>query len=185
MGKRENNANFIVVTGSESTGKTQLAEQLAQHLNCDWIPELSRNYIQNLGRPYAYADVEAIALQQIEQFKVVQKSSSKMVVFDTGLIITKVWFDVVYGNCPQWLIQYITQLPKALHLLCDTDLAWVPDTVRENGGEMREKLSRMYIHELEKFGFPYALVSGIGNDRLKNAIKIIEGFGINQLRLGR
>jgi nicotinamide riboside kinase len=178
MGKKENNTNFIVVTGSESTGKTQLAEQLAQHLNCDWIPELSRKYIQQLGRSYTYTDVEAIALQQIEQFKAVQNTPSKRVVFDTGLIITKVWFDVVYDECPQWLIQTITNLPKTLHLLCDTDLEWVPDTVRENGGEMREKLSQMYANELVKFGFPYALVSGIGDNRLKNAIRIIEDFGI-------
>lgn len=165
---------YIVITGPESTGKTELAAQLAQRLNCRWIPELSREYIANLGRPYQFADVEKIARLQIYRFTDELLPESPFAVFDTGLIITKVWFDVVYKKCPQWLIEALQQQPKIFHLICNTDLPWIADPVRENGGEMREKLLETYQHELKSFGFPYALVSGTDDLRLQNALKILK-----------
>ena len=68
MEKRKYRYPYIVITGPESTGKTELAAQLAQSLNCKWIPELSREYIARLGRPYQYSDVEEIARLQISRF---------------------------------------------------------------------------------------------------------------------
>jgi nicotinamide riboside kinase len=169
---------FIVITGAESTGKTQLAEELSEMLHCNRVPELSRQYVENLNRKYTYSDVEDIAHLQIKQFEEVINNNTGLTIFDTGLIITKVWFDVVFNQCPQWLIVAIKKLPVCLHLLCDTDLPWMPDPVRENGGEMRIKLSNIYKNEIIKFGFPYFIVSGKGDERLKNAITGIKKFGV-------
>lgn len=161
---------FIVITGPESTGKTELAAQLAEKLGCEWIPELSREYIAQLDRNYTYEDVENIARLQIDQFKNYGNSESDFVIFDTGLIITKVWFDVVYQKCPDWLIGAIEKLPKVLHLVCATDLPWMPDPVRENGGPMRDKLLAMYKAELMHFQFPFQEIYGTGSRRLENAL---------------
>ncbi|PKP11932.1 MAG: ATPase [Bacteroidetes bacterium HGW-Bacteroidetes-4] len=174
MDKRKFRYPYIVITGPESTGKTELAAQLAQNLNCRWIPELSRDYIANLGRPYQYADVERIARLQIARFTNELMPESAFAVFDTGLIITKVWFDVVYKKCPDWLIEAIQQQPKVFHLVCNTDLPWIADPVRENGGAMREKLLETYQYELKGFGFPHALVSGNAELRLQNALKLLK-----------
>ncbi len=172
------NKKFVVITGAESTGKTWLADSLAKVLNCNRIPELSREYIENLNRKYTYSDVEDIARLQINQFKTVVSDNSGLTIFDTGLIITKVWFDVVYNKSPNWLINAIEQLPVCLHLLCNTDLPWISDPVRENGGEMRIKLSGIYKSEMEKFGFPYFVVSGVGEERLQNALKGLKKYNI-------
>jgi nicotinamide riboside kinase len=174
MDKRKFRYPYIVITGPESTGKTELAAQLAQSLNCKWIPELSRHYIANLGRPYQYNDVEQIARLQIARFTDELLPESAFAVFDTGLIITKVWFDVVYKKCPDWLIEAIQQQPKVFHLVCNTDLPWIADPVRENGGLMREKLLQIYQQELSNFGFPFALVSGTDEQRLQNALTILD-----------
>ncbi|MGE4289437.1 MAG: AAA family ATPase [Salinivirgaceae bacterium] len=174
MDKRKFRYPYIVITGPESTGKTELAAQLAQSLNCRWIPELSRDYIANLGRPYQYADVEKIARLQISRFNDEQLPESPFAIFDTGLIITKVWFDVVYKKCPDWLLKAIQQQPRVFHLVCNTDLPWIADPVRENGGLMREKLLEIYQQELRNFGFPFALVSGTGENRLQKALEILQ-----------
>jgi len=176
MGKQATRQNFIVVTGAESTGKTHLAKQLAEQIDCQWVPEFSRAYIESLNRKYTITDVKNIAKKQIEQFSNISIYNSKLVIFDTGLIITKVWFEVVYNHCPDWLIGALEKTPKVLHLLCSTDLPWEPDPVRENGGAMREKLTQMYINELTTFGFPYELISGLGDDRMENAIKILKEY---------
>lgn len=169
----------IIITGPESTGKTELAKKLSKWLGWEWIPEFSRLYIENLNRPYNYSDVENIAREQILQFTKVFELNHE-VIFDTGLLITKVWFDVVYGKCPQWLIEYIESQPKILHLLCNTDLPWEYDPVRENGGEMRQKLFDIYQAEMDKFKFPYEIVSGIGKARLENAKNKITSLNILQ-----
>ena len=164
----------IVVTGAESTGKSTLTEGLAKHFNGKVIPELARGYIENIHRNYTIEDLQLIARMQIEAEK--EAANESLVFFDTWLIITKVWFDFVYGTHPEWLNQAIKSSTIDLFLLCDTDIPWIADPVRENGGENREKLQTIYKNELNKYGFRYSTISGEGEQRIENAIKIIEAY---------
>jgi NadR type nicotinamide-nucleotide adenylyltransferase len=166
----------IVVTGPESTGKSTLAAQLADYYHTVYIPEYAREYIGHLDRPYEYTDLEHIARRQVDDIKTLAPKANRFLFLDTYLIITKVWFDVVYKKCPQWVIDEIETSDIDLFLLCTTDLPWEPDTVRENGGEMREQLFHLYKAELEHFGFSYSIVEGFGKKRLNNAIFSIEDF---------
>ena len=165
---------IIVATGAESTGKTDLCRFLSEELNIPWVPELSRGYVEQLGRPYTYDDVVEIARLQIAEFESAITAGHSAILFDTDLIITKVWLDVVYGQCPAWIPEAIRSHPATLHLLCKTDIPWVADPVRENGGPMREKLSDIYRNELETFGLPYAIVSGDGGERREMAMKAVK-----------
>lgn len=173
MDKESAQTRIVIITGPESTGKTELAKDLAHHYKAKWEPELARNYVQNLSSRYTYSDVEEIAKLQIEQiYNAI--NSEDVFFFDTGLIITKVWFDIVFKKCPEWLDESIQSLPKFTHLLCDIDLPWRPDHVRENGGEMRVKLFEIYKLELENYEFDYKVVSGQGKQRLQNAIDVLK-----------
>ena len=165
----------IVITGAESTGKSTIAEGLAKHYNSILIPEFARDYIEKLDRKYTYNDVELIARKQIET-ELDLNNKSKFVFFDTWLIITKVWFDFVYKKHPDWIDVAIYNSNIDLFLLCDTDIPWIYDHVRENGGNNRLILQKLYISELEKYGFNYRIVCGVDNKRLKNAIDIVEKF---------
>jgi len=166
----------IVITGPESTGKSTLAEQLANHYHSDFIPEYARMYIQNLNRPYVYEDLENIAKRQVQDLKKYESLADKLLILDTYLIITKVWFDVVYQKYPPWIVEALKNSHIDLYLLCATDLPWEPDSVRENGGEQRERLFLMYKKELEQFGFNHRIVNGFGEKRLGKAISFIEEF---------
>ncbi len=165
----------IVITGAESTGKTLLAEALASHFNVEWIPEYARGYVEKLHRPYVINDVEHIARKQIEAMQNTGAAGT-LVFFDTWLIITKVWFDKVYGHYPEWLHHAIVENPVDLFLVCDTDLPWVNDPVRENGGGARLMLHKTYLQEIEKYGFPYQIVRGLNSSRINNAITIVDNF---------
>ena len=52
----------------------------------------------------------------------------------------------------------------------------ITDNVRENGGEMREKLQKRYIREIQQINGKYEIVSGDQNYRLKKAKQIIESI---------
>jgi len=159
----------IAVTGPESTGKTTLARQLAVAFKGTYIPEYARTYVENLSAHYSFEDVEQIALAQIEQYESTNDSAEQIFFFDTWLIITKVWFNWVYGKIPVWLDSQIRACAIDLFLICEPDLPWEADPVRENGGENRIKLFDQYCEEMKHYGFNFVEISGTGNVRLENA----------------
>ncbi|MGE0088092.1 MAG: AAA family ATPase [Bacteroidales bacterium] len=185
MEKRsKKNIKRIVIIGPESTGKTELVQFLAKKFNTFYIPEYAREYIEHLKCIYTYDDVVSIAKKQIELEKEFSKKANHILFFDTYLILTKVWFQVVFNKIPEWLDEKIRESSIDLFLLCNTELPWIPDNVRENGGEMREKLFEMYKSEIIHYGFAYEVISGKGSKRFENALKIVTNY-INNKELKR
>jgi nicotinamide riboside kinase len=109
----------VVITGPESTGKTTMSLRLANDLSACLIPEYARSYVENLRRPYKYQDLEIIAMHQIQQER---ESSARMghgiLLMDTWLIVTKIWFEVVYSRIPAWVDDYIANSIIDLFLVC-------------------------------------------------------------------
>lgn len=163
----------IVVTGPESTGKSELTEKLANHFGGVAVPEYARDFIVALDRPYNEYDVFAICRKQIEQLSEIQRESD-LIFFDTGLIITKVWLEMVFNLKPRWIDQAIRSLGIDMYLLCAPDIPWIPDPLRENGGKKRELLFELYKENLEAYGFPYRIIEGKGEERSRNAIFAVE-----------
>lgn len=166
----------IAIIGPECTGKTTLSKQLADFYKTQWVPEYAREYVLKLNNKYTFDDVEIIAKMQQNQIHTNYPLSNKYVFFDTDLIITKVWFDVVYKKEPEWLSEAIKESGFDLYLLCATDLPWQADIVRENGGQMRENLFQIYKNELEKYKFNYCIIDGTDGSRLNKSIAILESY---------
>ncbi len=165
--------NRIVITGPESTGKSELTERLANYFGGIAVPEYARDFISSLNRPYNECDVLAIYRKQIEQIYE-KRTDADLVFFDTGLIITKVWLEMVFNIERQWINQSIRSAEVDLYLLCAPDIPWIPDPLRENGGRMREVLFDLYKKNLEAYNLPYTIIEGIGEDRIRNAIFAVE-----------
>lgn len=166
----------VVITGPECTGKSTLTGQLSGYYHTKGIPEFARDYVAGLNRHYTYQDIEHIARVQRDQVSDWANQGIRLLFIDTYLIITKIWFEVVYQQIPPWIEEELQRKQIDLFLLCSPDIPWTPDPVRENGGKMREKLFLMYRNELERLGFRYALISGSEKQRLNNAVKAVNGF---------
>ena len=158
----------IFITGAESTGKSWLAKQLGRHYNSMVVPEFARTYVENLHRDYTFSDLEFIARKQVSEIH--QDKEAKPVFYDTGLIITYVWFKDKYGSVPPWFDRLVPEKGKGKYLLCDTDIPWVHDPVRENP-ERREELNAIYMQVMNKFGFTFGMVKGVGDERFKSALE--------------
>jgi NadR type nicotinamide-nucleotide adenylyltransferase len=163
----------IAITGPESTGKSLLAEKLATHYHTLWVPEYAREYIDHLGRPYTREDILQIAKGQIRNENLLAGRAKGLLFCDTELIVTKIWSEVKYGTCDPWILEKIPENKYGLFLLCNIDLPWEFDPQREHP-EMREKLFELYRDELDRWGFPYFVVSGTGKERILNALSFIE-----------
>lgn len=165
----------IAVIGPESTGKSTLCKGLAEHFNTLFAPEFARDYMANLHRKYTESDVLHCIAEQINLETSLIKNANNYFFSDTENIMAKVWMEDVYNYCPDWIEKAIQQKPYDLYLLCNTDLPFENDPVRENPLR-REFFFRWYESELKKRKLPYAIIKGSGPDRLANAINIIHNF---------
>jgi NadR type nicotinamide-nucleotide adenylyltransferase len=166
----------IAILGPESTGKSELAKALATYYKGEWVPEYAREYVEKLGRKYNYDDVCHIAATQLKEIDLFEnKTQSDFVFFDTELIITKIWFEYCFGEVPQFLTNAMEKPAFDFYLLCDYDLEWIPDPVREHGDD-RAYFFNLYKEEIEKTQRPFAIVSGTGEERVLNAINAIENY---------
>lgn len=162
----------VLITGAESTGKSELAHALARHYRGIVVPEYAREYVEKLGRPCTYSDVEHIARWQSNSYESTIAPDS-YIFFDTWLIITRVWFEVAFRKVPSWIDEEVRKASFDLVLLCHTDLPWISDGVRENGGEMREVLQQRYRELVLEAGWNCCTVEGRGTERVKHAIHLI------------
>ncbi len=167
---------IIVVTGAESTGKSTLSKALSSHFNVPFTPEYARDYLHKLGRKYTYQDVEFIARKQIDQFNESQKANYPVIILDTWLINTKLRFEVVFKKVPYWMDNSLKFNKVDLFLVCDTDIPWIEDNIREYGGKMRLKFHDMCIEEIKKLQGRYEIINGEGDERIKKAINLIENL---------
>ncbi len=161
---------IVVITGAESTGKSTLTKSLATHFNVPFIPEIAREYVEKHNYKYNYNDVETIAKQQVQLLNKLKNTNHPFIFVDTWLVITKIWFEVVFHKIPDWFEAEIRNNKIDFFLVCDTDLPWMPDPARENGGKQRILLQNWYIETIKKYNTPYKIVNGIGEERVKNAL---------------
>lgn len=174
----------IVVIGPESTGKSTLCEELADHYNTVWCPEYAREYLLQNGTTYTYNDLTNIAKGQLAlQEKLETEANGNFYFIDTDLYVMKVWYEVAFQHCPTWILKSLVKESPDFYLLCDTDLPWVQDSLREYPDlEMRQRLLKMYKDILINSGVPWQLVSGTKQQRLQTAIEAIDTFSKTILR---
>ena len=175
----------VVVLGPESTGKSTLCEQLANHYNTLNCPEYARQFLSENGVKYNYTDLLTIAkgqltledeaIQKAEQL-FMEKSKNKIVI-DTNMYVMKVWCEYVFNNCHHYILEQINQRSYDLYLLCDIDLPWAPDEMREYpDARPRLELFTIYKELLINQNTPWGIVSGTGAQRTTNAIQLIEQY---------
>ncbi|NNE25910.1 MAG: ATP-binding protein [Saprospiraceae bacterium] len=159
----------ILITGPESTGKSTLALLLADALDITYIPEIARSYLESRNGEYSPEDIETIARLNVESVKELGDSDF---IHDTYLLNLKIWFEVKYGYCPQWIEEEWIKMPFDLVLLSYPDVEWSEDPLRESPND-RMGLFQRFKSELEAHNLPYIVINGTGSTRLENAIDII------------
>jgi len=173
MEKRTTNIIKIAIVGPESTGKSTLAQALALHFNEPWVPEYARTYIAELQRPYLLNDIVEIAQHQLLAENEAIKNAHQFLFCDTNLLVNKIWAQFVFNQIPNEINYWYQPHDYALHLLCDIDLPWEADPLREHPNQ-RAELLEMYRNDLTTSNANYFLISGREEQRLNQAIQIIQ-----------
>jgi NadR type nicotinamide-nucleotide adenylyltransferase len=169
----------VVLTGSESTGKTTLAADLAAHYGAQLVPEFVRQYAAAKGGPLGTDDHGPIARGQIALENAHAAGSPALVVQDTDLLSTVVYCNHYFGACPVWIVEAAIERRPDLYLLCEIDVPWVADDVRDRG-HMREEMQALFRGAVAVAGAPVATITGGWTERFQRAIDAIDA-----LRLAR
>jgi len=164
------------VTGSESTGKTTLAGELAAHYGTVSAPEFAREHLDRKGSPLDDSDVEPIARGQIAGEDEAALRASGLLVLDTDLVSTVVYSRYYYGRCPEWIAEAARRRLAPLYLLLCPDVPWVPDGEQRDRPAAREELHRLFRHALEAFGASYVEIRGSWPERSLRAIASIDAL---------
>jgi NadR type nicotinamide-nucleotide adenylyltransferase len=159
----------VCITGPESTGKTTLAELLARALNSEWVPEAARCYAERAARPLTVADVAPIAREHIEMADAAlaraSEKGSAYLVLDTDLLSTVAYARHYYEASPHWIEQTALARLADLYVLCDVDVPWVPDGVRDLP-HAREAMLAEFAGVLREFRASIVEVYGTPEERV-------------------
>jgi NadR type nicotinamide-nucleotide adenylyltransferase len=175
----------IVIIGPESTGKSTLCESLAAHYHTEWVREYAREYLEDHGMEYSYETLAVIARGQLAlEDKGMERAKRRrgkavggdgLLFIDTDLYVMKVWSEYVFGRCEAWILDEIVRRKYDAYLLCNTDLPWANDPLREYPDPgIRERLYHIYKDLLVNQSAPWAEVGGVGDQRLEGAIGAVE-----------
>ena len=167
----------ILILGPESTGKSTLAEMLAQHYAEPWVPEVAREYLEKLDRPYTYEDLLQIGKQQMNLEDELALTATRFLFCDTDLRVIQVWSQHRYGKVEPWMLEEIARRTYDLILLCAPDLPWQEDPLREHPElEMREAFFAQYLQLTKQSGFPFKIIAGDPVKRMSTGVEAIQSL---------
>jgi nicotinamide riboside kinase len=175
MEKTTTNIYKIAVVGPESTGKSTLAQALASYYNEPWVPEIARTYVGKLNRPYNLNDISTMAKMQLKAEHEMISKAQKFLFCDTSLLVHKIWASYVFKQIPIEITTLYQPDDYRLHLLCNIDLPWQYDPLREHPNH-REELFEIYESELFRSQVNYLNISGLAHERIQNAIEAMESI---------
>jgi len=152
---------------------------LARHYKTLWVEEYAREYLLKNGTNYSFENLLDVAKGQIEleekaiKNSILKNQNSKLFI-DTDMYVMKVWCEFVFNNCHHWILNRIAERKYDLYLLCNIDLPWVKDELREYPDlESRKKLYKYYKDILINQQVQWVEISGDYEDRLSLAINAV------------
>jgi NadR type nicotinamide-nucleotide adenylyltransferase len=165
----------VAILGTASSGKTTLAEALAERYRTVWVPEYLREFVDTKGRVPVAADQIDIARSQRERedaaARVAGSGAGKYLFCDTTPLMTAVYSRHYFGAIdPQLaLLADAHQRDYALTLVTAPDIPWVADGLQRENEEVSILINCMLLDELAARRLPYRLISGDPDQRLAQA----------------
>jgi NadR type nicotinamide-nucleotide adenylyltransferase len=168
----------VVVIGSECTGKTTLARELAARFDAPWSGEFAREYLDWKGAPLDASDVEAIARGQVEAedagMAAARAAGAGVVVKDTDLVSTVVYANHYYQRCPGWIEQAAGERLGDLYLLLHPDVPWVADGLQRDRPAERERMHDLFQRRLNAYRAAVVNITGGWPVRHARAVDAVE-----------
>lgn len=173
---------LICIMGAESTGKTTLAQSLAAHFDCPWVPEYLRHFCQQQARTPTREEQQSVLEMQHRMELAAQAQAgqwaSPFVFCDTAPLLTAIYSDLIFGDQSLYARARALHSGYALTLLLAPDIAWVADGLQRDGEQVRQPVTLMISRELGGLALPVASIAGQGDVRFAAALQAVQAGAI-------
>jgi HTH-type transcriptional regulator, transcriptional repressor of NAD biosynthesis genes len=166
----------IIILGTESTGKTTLAEQLSLHYSCSLVTEAGRDLIAD-SREFIFQDLLMVADEHAKRINETVLGDSPLIIIDTDIHITQSYAQFIF-NRDLPISEAVYNSNKArLYLYLNNDVPYYQDGTRLNEKE-RDILDQFHRQTLTTHNIGFVEISGNWQNRFEQAIaeisKLIE-----------
>jgi len=171
-------AFVIALLGAESTGKTTLARALRDALDdgtrsVACVTEYLREFCDARGRTPRREEQRHIADTQTQRIAEAANTHD-IVIADTTALTIAVYSEQFFGDTA------LCESAQQDHARCDLtllnalDLPWQADGLQRDGPHLREPVDALLRAALTRAGVAYSVVSGLGPQRLVNALACVQ-----------
>jgi NadR type nicotinamide-nucleotide adenylyltransferase len=164
----------LAILGGESTGKSTLAEMLAETLNTVHVEEYGRTIWQQRGGAFRFTDMLHIAQSQLQLERDLMDSARDWLICDTTPLSTLFYSQELFGKVDP-LLRNLAETRYDFYLLCADDFAFVQDGTRQDAA-FRAMQNRWYERHLQRRHCLWQWVEGSVRARLEQALELISAL---------
>lgn len=166
----------VAILGGESTGKTTLAQALAQELDTVWVPEYGRELWESRNGRLEYSDMLHIAETQVAREEELARDAKKYLICDTTPLTTLLYSQFMFDRAdPQ--LELLADRRYEHTLFCAGDFEFVQDGTRQPIDFQRKQQS-WYELELRRRNISALFSTGTVVVRIRAAKRLLNSAQI-------
>jgi HTH-type transcriptional regulator, transcriptional repressor of NAD biosynthesis genes len=169
----------IVFLGAPSTGKTTIAERMAQEYNTVWMPEYGREYWEKNQREgrLSLEQLLEIAECHLEREEKLLCQADNFLFTDTNAITTFMFSQYYHQSALPPLIELANQCSSRYDVvfLCDTDIPY-DDTWDRSGDVNRKAFQKRIVGDLLGRKIPFFVLNGDLDTRVSKIKTLLSKF---------
>ena len=174
---------LICLIGAECTGKTTLAQALAQQMGGLWVPEYLRSFTEQQGCTPERAEQLHILQEQVcmetEALGLARQQGHCVVFCDTAPLLTAVYSDCVFADGSLYPWARSLHARYAMTLFLQPDIPWQADDLQRDGAQARAAVHQAIERALTVSGggdaWPVVRIVGTAAQRLAQACDAVAG----------
>ncbi|AWH84957.1 cytidyltransferase [Flavobacterium album] len=164
----------ITILGTESAGKTTLAQRLSAHFGCILVNEAGRDIIPN-SNSFTMADLHKTAIEHARRINEAEKGNCPLIIIDTDVHITRSYAQFTFGE-ELHVSDTVCEANKAgLCIYLTNNSGYFQDGSRLNEAQVR-LLDLSHRKTLDDNKIPYIEIGGSFDEKFEKAVQLIKNL---------
>lgn len=153
----------IIISGTESTGKTTLTQSLSNILPATPVIEVARQLIAS-SQNFSFEDLYKVADAHTDAICRAKQSGTPLVIVDTDIYVTQSYAQFVFNRRLNLSNHIYNENQPDLRLYLDASVPFVQDGSRLNEWD-RKRLDASHKQTLQAYGQTYSEITGANWDK--------------------